>query len=500
MRIETGPRPEEAEPQAEDPPALQRGSHMWRPTSRAVLALLLGGVLPIVMLDPTSASFSPAFFLQYVVVLHSSLGLTYVLTAPTIRVVQFGFWTFSYVWMGLAPLAMLITGTFPWTLVVDPDTAFLASVVVEIGLLAYTAGAVLEHRGRRPSPTDPLPRLLRREFASHRVVLLSVVAVLVSLVLLPRMGGLETAFDTRFGAGDARAQLREGVENSTFQLMRWAVLVSVFWSMVSLLRLRPLRTPPQVGLVLLMLLGSAMAMNVILNNPISMPRYWAGTVWLALLFSLPWFRRVGVFRIASAGVVLAAAVLFPYSDYFRYEEADVRISSVADQFSNNGDYDAYQQLMTGLSMVDEIGFSPQQALLVPLAWVPRSSWESKPEALGQTIAEYAGYDFTNLSAPLWIESYVWGGFPALVLVFVGLGWLSSRLDGINWSARRLDQAIAGCLVPALAIFQIFFLRGSLLPAMAPLMLLTVVPLLISKRPAQAEPSLHDNDRTGRRRS
>ena len=454
----------------------------WRGTGQAVLVLVLGGVLPITMLGPTGDSLSPAFFMQYLVILHTSLGLAFVLTDGAVRIVQFGFWTFAYVWMGLAPLAMLITGQWPWGLVIDLDTAFLASVIVEIGLLAYTLGLGLDTRLRRPRPADRLTSLLRRQFNSRRVVMLTIWAVLVSAALLPALGGLEAAFDTRAGAGAARADLREGAENSSFQLVRWAILVSVFWSMVAMLRLRPLRTPPQVGLILMMLLGSALAMNVILNNPISMPRYWAGTVWLTLLFSLPMFRRASVFRVAAALVLLGAAVLFPYSDYFRFEQTDVRISSVAEQFSNNGDYDAYQQLATGLSMVDDQGFSPRQALAVPLAWVPRSSWPSKPEALGQQIATYAGYDFTNLSAPLWIESYVWGGFPALILVFTGLGWLSSRLDRINWASRYLDRAIAGCLVPALAIFQIFLLRGSLLPAIAPLALIVVVPFLISTRP------------------
>ena len=445
------------------------------------------------MLGPTSDSFSPAFFMQYLVILHTSLGLALVLTAGTVRIVQFGFWTFAYVWMGLAPLAMLITGQWPWGLVIDLDTAFLASVIVEIGLLAYTVGLGLDSRMRRPRPDDMLPSLLRREFDISRVVILTTGAVLVSVALLPALGGLDAAFDTRVGAGAARADLKEGVENSSFQLVRWAILVSVFWSMVAMFRLRPLRTPPQVGLILMMLLGSALTMNVILNNPISMPRYWAGTVWLTLLFSLPVFRRASVFRVAAALVLLGAAVLFPYSDYFRFEQTDIRVSSVAEQFSNNGDYDAYQQLATGLSMVDDQGFSPRQALAVPLAWVPRSSWAAKPEALGQQIAAYAGYSFTNLSAPLWIESYVWGGFPALVLVFTGLGWLSSRLDRINWATRYLDRAIAGCLVPALAIFQIFLLRGSLLPAIAPLALIVVVPLLVSARPDPSTKTPYPDD-------
>jgi len=479
---------------ATPPPAAERTpqpkSASWRITARVVISLLLGGALPVVMLGPTSQSFSPAFFVQCLVIFHAAVGLSLVLTARQIRIVQFGFWTFTYVWMGLAPLAMLITGRFPWALFVDLDTAFRASTIIELGLLAYTVGVVLAQRSPKPTVDRLLPRALSRQFDSTKVVALAVLAVGISLVLLPRLGGLEAAFDTRVGAGDARSTLKEGVENSNFQLMRWAILVSIFWSMVALFRLRPLRSAPHIGLLLSMLLAAAVAMNVILNNPISMPRYWAGTVWLTLLFSLPLLRRVGPFRGAAAAVLLSAAVLFPYSDYFRYEETDIRIASVADQLSRNGDYDAYQQLGIGLYMVDDLGHSPSQALVVPFAWVPRSSWEGKPEALGQTIAAYAGYDFTNLSAPLWIESYVWGGFPVLVAVFVGLGWLSARLDQISWAVRHRDLAIAGCLIPALAIFQIFLLRGSLLPAIAPLALIITVPFLISSRPD--EPSLSDH--------
>ncbi|MGI5261983.1 hypothetical protein [Streptomyces angustmyceticus] len=66
-------------------------------------ALLLVVLLPMLILQSTDARFGAALALQCVVVVHTGAALARVLTDVRARLIAFGFWLFSYVWLGLAP-------------------------------------------------------------------------------------------------------------------------------------------------------------------------------------------------------------------------------------------------------------------------------------------------------------------------------------------------------------------------------------------------------------
>lgn len=102
--------------------------------------------LPALILQAIDTRFGTALAVQCVVVVHTGVGLARVLTDTSVRLVAFGFWLFSYVWLGLAPLAMLATDTYPLGYRSGGTTAFAAAMLTELGLLAYT--------GERPWPPD----------------------------------------------------------------------------------------------------------------------------------------------------------------------------------------------------------------------------------------------------------------------------------------------------------------------------------------------------------
>lgn len=449
-------------------------------TSRVIAVLVLCGLIPLVLLWPTSDAFSVAFFVQSVVVVHSGAALAVVLTAPDIRIMQLGFWTFAYVWMGLAPLAMLVTGRFPWPQQIDQQTALLASTLTEVGLIAYSSAQFVARRAGSPPESGLLAGIVNRRFRVSGTLILTVLSTLLAVILLPRLGGLETAFSPRETASSARGELAGTIGDSGYGLLQWVMLVAAMWAMLALMRIRNAPLGANERVVTVFLLGLAIVVNVIINNPISQPRYWAGTVWLAALFSSVMLRRLWAFRLAAWAMLVSLAVLFPYTDYFRSATPDVAVDTVAGQLSGNGDYDGYQQVAMGIQMVSEIGHVPSYALSIPLAWVPRSSWPGKPEGLGTDIAEWTGYTFTQLSSPLWVEAYVWGGWLVVVGVFFGLGWISCRLDQWNWILRRSTLALAGTLVPAIAMFQMFAIRGPLLASAAPLAMVLGIALAITR--------------------
>ncbi|MEV6179241.1 hypothetical protein ACIHAR_18330 [Streptomyces sp. NPDC052016] len=454
-------------------------------------AVLLTVLLPGLILQSEGMRLTSALALQGVVVAHTGGALARVLTAPTVRLVAFGFWVFAYIWLGLAPLAMLTVDAYPWPYRTGETTAFEAVAVVEVGLLAYSAGTALATR-RRPAdataaPPGFLERLLSRRLAPWRLVALCGIALAFAVLLISRQPGRLGAYFTSRQAITEAGAMGNAQEAFLQVLLSWSLSVPAFWALLGLLHvprakrgdrwLRGLR-----GLLLPLLL----VLNAIVNNPISKPRFWIGTVLLTLLFTLPRLCRPRAFRATAAALIAALLVVFPYSDYFRYSDReDVAIVSLTDQFTTNGDYDAFQQVQTGIDYARDNGFHPEDALGPPLFMVPRSMWPEKPEDTGIALARYAGYEFLNLSAPLWIESYLWAGPFAVVVVFCLLGAVGRRVDDVRHLLRDQRGTLAALLVPAFAFYQMVFLRGSLLGIAGPLTLLVAVPLLISTRTARA---------------
>jgi hypothetical protein len=446
--------------------------------------LLTVVLLPGVVLYSADTQASAALVVQAVIVVHTGGALAWSLSGTSVRIMSFGFWLFGYIWLGLAPLAMLATDRYPLGFTVSPGTATTACAVVETGMLSYTAGSLLAGRrsGRRSTVLEPL---LVRRMSGGRMLLLCGVAVVLAIALIPTQGGVANFFLSRQAANES-ATSTFGSDTAVRAMAAWCLSVPAFWALVALLHvprrhggdrlLRGLRWT---------LLPLLLALNVIVNNPVSQPRFWAGTVLLTLLFAAPALRRPLGFRIAAVGFLVTLLVVFPYSDYFRNtDRSQVEVTSLADQFTTNGDYDAYQQIQTGVSLARQEGFAPSHALGPPLFFVPRSVWPGKPEDTGIRLARHAGYEFDNLSAPMWIESYLWFGYPSVILLFALYGAACHRIDDVRHRLRRQRATLSALLIPALAFYQLIFLRGSMMASMGPLVLLVLVPLCVSGRGAR----------------
>ncbi|MGJ5751670.1 hypothetical protein FB563_3985 [Streptomyces puniciscabiei] len=461
-------------------PVLEQGTRVRSVPAACVLAVVLIVLLPVLVLRPHHGPLPLALVLQGVVVAHTGGALTRVLTAPRIRLVGLGFWMFSYIWLGLAPLPMLSSDTYPWPYRAGEETSLWAVALVELGLLAYSAGtAHAAGRARlRAARPGRLERLLARRVSPWRVLLLCGLALALAALLIPgQSGGVGAYFTSREAVRETGA-LDAGPDAFLQPLRSWSLSVPAFWALLSLLRLpngdRMLR-----GLRWL-LLPLLVGVNLIVNNPISKPRFWAGTVLLTLLFNVPRLCRPRASRALAVAVLGTVLVAFPYSDYFRYDDRHaVSVVSLSEQFTTKGDYDAFQQVQTGLDYARENGFSPRQALGPVFFLVPRSVWPDKPDDTGIALAQYAGYDFLNLSAPLWIEAYLWAGPPAVALVFCLLGMAGRRMDEVRDRLQDRPGSLAVLVVPAFAFYQLMFLRGSLLGITGPMLLLLTVPLLIS---------------------
>jgi hypothetical protein len=226
-----------------------------------------------------------------------------------------------------------------------------------------------------------------------------------------------------------------------------------------------------------------LVINVVLNNPISNARYWFGSVMLTLCALLiPW-KKFSFFG-WCAGYLLLFLVIFPYADMFRNDlDPTIKVAKVSDVMQHKGDYDAFQMLANATEVVRLNGDTHGRQLLGALLfWVPRSIWSDKPLSSGQMVGESLGYKFTNLSCPLWGESYLNFGYTGVIVIFMGYGYLTQILQ-----RRYIYNKLEGTatypmlIVPFLAAYQVFLLRGDLMNGIAYLSSFLVFTYLFSMK-------------------
>ena len=229
-----------------------------------------------------------------------------------------------------------------------------------------------------------------------------------------------------------------------------------------------------------------LVITLALNNPISTARFKVGTIILSLFFLLPWRRWSA--SVAVGGLIVALLLVFPFADLFR-SSLDSTLSQrlsenpITREIAENGDYDAFQMIINSAATVDSTGVQlGRQISGALLFWVPRSMWPDKPVSTGQWVAERHGYEYTNLSAPLWAELFVDGGWVLLITGFVGYGYLVRALDQWHSASHNTGKIqVVSVIVPIYAGYQIFLLRGALMPSLAYLTPMILVAFLCSSR-------------------
>lgn len=405
------------------------------------------------------------------------------------RFLSFMFWTFVYIWFGLAPF-----------LQIDADRFFLAQdllgrsfsgqlqtrgmVLIWVGVVAFDVGSVVAGRGKVRLPADPAPGERRPLLSQRRVQLLAIAALVASTIGLFRVGGPATLFTSRRGLASALGYSQDLLAGSFWStLLRFPVFVAAFLA-VTLIRHPRGRPWSQLSFGSRVLFGTTIVAAVVINNPIASPRFLVGVVYGALAFAAIRPRNTVLIRVTMAGLLVTLLVIFPYLDLFR-RGSDARLNRVGieQNILEKADYSMYSQVMNGLQFVDRYGHTQGRQLSGPaLFFVPRAVWTGKPNDTGDTIHDALGYpDRLNQSSPLWVELYVDGGYPLLVLGFAGYGYVLTSLERRRLVEARSLLTAASCLVPLLASYQLFILRGSLLGATPRFVTLVVLARLMFVR-------------------
>jgi hypothetical protein len=438
------------------------------PLLGSIVFLTLAGIVPVVIIANTPSDGYPAWGGAFVIAIASAARFTWCISTRSRHLVEMVICIFVYGFLGIAPMVQLRMraeiGTTPGFVDQYATTTVL---VVLVGFAAICVGSFL---GAIKAPDAAARVRPTQHIRAGRVHLVTLFAFVISAYYLSKVGlsALATprlAFNAHLGEvipDVTTAALIVGFANMS-------MLVALI-SQIALYRQRR-RAGEKAPVLLLLITGLAL---LYLVNPISSARYSVGTVYLAILAAIGIWGTLRRYRTVALSTLGALFFLFPIASTFRYSlDSAIKFENPLDSLLS-GDFDSFDQINNTVYFVASRGITwGDQLLGVIFFWVPRSLWEDKAIDTGVFIAQFRGYSFKNLSAPLWAELFINGGWPLLIIGMLLVGFLARR-----WDARLNAQILVsgtptllGCVVP---FYLLIVLRGSLLQAMASLAVVLLI--------------------------
>jgi hypothetical protein len=415
------------------------------------------------------------------------------------RLFEMMYWSYVYAFLCLAPLAQLREGEFPNTLRrVDATYAGAAALIVIVGCGSFLAGGGLENAASRRWPWQAAKRV--RDGVAEgitvnytRTVLLCILSTLLDAYYLSQVGWIQVT-KSRYEVTQLESEIWP--KDNLGVIVRAASLMGLLVAFIALMRFRKeakaaiargeviSSSVMRSNMTLLIVIGILLANSM---NPISNARYLSGTAMLAAATAFGLFATRWRFRLTSVGFLAGMLFVFPMADAFRVSvEGDVKSTNPMKSLLT-GDYDSFAQLMNGYLIGARDGIViGKQFSGVLLFWMPRSLWTHKPVDTGIYIANMRGYGFTNLSAPLWIEFYLNGGWVPLAVGMFALGFGLHRWDTRLNSQFEAGQipTVLGCILP---FYLMILLRGSLLQAASYLFFTLVFALGVRRKDTGTRP-------------
>lgn len=393
------------------------------------------------------------------------------------RLVEMSFWVFTYVFMGLAPIAQLRlqadTATTPR---IDHSLDGRTVLLITAGMIAFLLGLYLA-RLIWPRLPNALVDVDQRRQAINlpRAIVLSMLALAVNAYWV-RSVGVGSLFASRYEAtAQANAALGDGFITSVIAAVAMMSLLVSFIATVKYYVAAEHKD--RLLLALIVVLGLTLLVTI---NPISSARYLFGTTALAVAALFGLYATRGRFRVVAILAVVGLAVIFPFADAFRYSTSGNFKSTDPLESLASPDYDSFQQVNNTILFVDTHGNTAgNQALGVILFWVPREYWQNKATDTGVLLAKDRQYQVENLSAPLWTELYINGGWPVLIIGMILIGLIAGVQD------RRIERSLQHARAPTilaciLPFYLIILLRGSLLQAMSFLVIIIGSSVFVSR--------------------
>ncbi|MGI2327618.1 hypothetical protein [Planococcus sp. YIM B11945] len=439
---------------------------MFTKTFLALIIFLLHLLLfpYLIVKDDPSLSYNTVSIVAYIIIIYSTSKLCYLTLKNNQRVLELSFWVFTYVFMGLTPFAHSVSNHYSWEGNYTALEELTGLSIVLIGIAAYEIGILISRiyqttsQKKQMMDTSQIKKIM--VINKKRLYVMAFLSLTLTVLLLLNFGGFSTLFITRF---ERSAQYNEYGKAGSLILTN-LLRVPLFVCLVITIFIYKNEIDSKMKSKYYWIVFALIVLNLIISNPLSNARYWFGTLIIALFMSMFKWKKY-FFGIWTIALSIFLVGVFPYSDIFRVSrENSISLNTFLYQITQSGDFDAFQQILNAVQYTKEFGIAGGTQLIGALLFfVPRSLWESKPLGSGQLISEAMGYEYTNLSLPLWGESLLNFGFLGVFFVFFLYGFLTSKLQ--KKFIRDLEfpkVTFIKILIPFLMGYQLFLLRGDLI--------------------------------------
>ncbi|WP_246042780.1 MULTISPECIES: hypothetical protein [Streptomyces] len=414
-----------------------------------------------------------AFWLQLLLTMYAGVRLSAMILTSRRKLLQGSFWLFVYMAMGVAPLAQAVLGRVPTPVVGPRSDLTLAIGLVLLGCTAFDVGVLLA-RHRPAVRASSARKEAGRPVMAHRrrLQLLTVLAFGCSAVFIMKLGGPAVFFSSRqeIIAGIQEAGVSNGDGQAGQAFLRGFGTVPALLALLLYTRWLITSKYARRKVSVIVTWAALCGLNLVVNNPISNPRYWFLTVMFAMLFTV-FPVSAAMYRVALSMAVVVALLVFPFADRFRYDEKNykpVETTSFLEPMALK-DYDQIGMFANTITFSDSGPghfYGRQLAGSVFFA-VPRSVWPGKPRDTGVMVGQWMGTVNTNLSSPIWAELWIDFGPLGMGAGLLGMGYAAARVDR-RYAKRATRRAPPGSLisvvVPLVAGYSFILLRGPLLQA------------------------------------
>ncbi len=421
---------------------------------------LLGVLLPTMLVSeiPNGVHRSQAWVVGLAIMVWSAAHLATSMVRGTPRLFHFFFWLFNYIFFGLAATCQLRSGDIPWTtLNMDPGLDLPAMGVLFLGMICFEIGGALSSYRERGVTSRANSGTIHR----GRALLMSLAGFGIAAMYLARVGISKAWVSREEGAILQGAAFPDQTVWAIATAMATFPLLIGVGALMYFARTTTSRSA-KVGYLLLAVAGATL--ELMINSPTSSARYTFGTVAFAVIIYTGWASTLARTRLMLVGTTFAFLFLFPLANAFRTTGGSHERKGFFVEYPGNPDYDAFWMIGNAISYWQDGRVQPFRQLLGSLLfWLPRSVWTDKPTDTAIELANFRGYEFTNLSAPLWSEALVNGGIVFLVPAFFLIGW---GLHSLDCQFERTFRS-GGWWILLMGVFPVYFnilLRGSLLQA------------------------------------
>ena len=401
---------------------------------------------------------APMLTMDFTVIAYSAYKISSMSTKLPERLMSVCFYVFVYIWLGLIPLYQLGTQQMSWRSVLSVAYYQLTFAVVIFGIASYQLGYTLQ-RNR--------PETRQRGIATPSITRL-VIFAFFAVALAIWFGPLTTPLELLFSDREALASgLSDSGSDTMTRLMSLALMRTPIY-IALLMTLWRWRLDRKNRKLLGILLAAIIPVFLVANFPTVLSRTWLGTIVTSIIIAFIMTSPRPKAAYFPLLLTVALLTLYPLAHYARSAAVDFdsTISQSILLTYSAGSFDVFAMIAQTLKYLDEaadpLAFGYQ--LLGPLLfWVPRSVWPGKPIGTGELIADKVGFEFTNVSAPLWSEGLINFHLPGVFLLMFVFGWFSRRLESsVLPGGIPTFQSLA---VAFMSGFQFIVLRGDLMTAM-----------------------------------